>query len=106
MEDDRTGQAEPRSRPAYDVPGGLSYSDTKTAEALSDNKESQFQPVHVSPRQMDNVERVREAKESFALAPASEPYLKKPNRGLKLKINKPTFPNGMLYRVCETFRRK
>ena len=67
MEDDKTGHADPRSQPALASSSGLAYSDPKKAEALADNLESQFQPVSVPPMQMDRVERVRDAMESFAL---------------------------------------
>jgi hypothetical protein len=60
------------------VPGGLAYSDLEKAKALADNLESQFQPVPVPPMQMDNVEQVRGAMESFALAPSREPLLTNP----------------------------
>ena len=66
----------PDPNPPLQVPGGLANSEK--AEALADNLESQFQPVPVLPMQMDHVERVREAIESFALAPASEPLLTNP----------------------------
>ena len=60
------------------VPGGLAYSDSEKAEALEDNLVSQFQPAPVTPMQTDHVKRVREAMESFALAPASERLLTNP----------------------------
>ena len=45
--------------PPLQVPGGLAYSDSEKAEVLSDNLESQYQPVLNTQMQMDNVERVR-----------------------------------------------
>lgn len=53
------------------IPNGLACSDSKTAKALEDNVQFQLQPVPVPLLQMDNVQRVREATQSFTLAPAS-----------------------------------
>ena len=83
MEDDKTVMRIPDPNPPLQVPGGLANSDSEKAEALADNLESQFQPVPVLPMQMDHVERVREAMESFSLARASESSSDKPNRGLQ-----------------------
>ena len=82
MKDDKRFKRIPDTNPPLQVPSGLAYSNYEKAETLADNLESQFQPVPVSPMQMDNFERVREALESFALAPASEHPLKNPNRCL------------------------
>ena len=77
--------------------------DSKKAETLADNLESQFQPVPVLPMQMDHVGRVREAMESFALAPVSEPLLTNPTEVSKaiaeVKVGKAPGPNGA---ACQT----
>ena len=78
MEDEKRVMRIPDLIPPLQVPGGLAYSDFEKAEALTDNLESQFQPVPVSPMQMDNVERVRGAMESFAQTTANEPRLTNP----------------------------
>ena len=60
--------------------------------------------------QMDHVERVREATESFALAPASEPLLTNPTEVSKataeLKVDKSPCLNGVPYRAVRIFPRK
>ena len=100
----------PDPNPPLQVPGVLANSDSEKAEALADNLESQFQPVPVLPMQMDHVERVREAMESFALAPASEPLLTNPTEVFKaiaeLKVGKAPGPNGVPNRTLKNLPRK
>ena len=106
MEDDKTGHP----NPPLQVPGGLANSDSEKAEALADNLESQFQPVPVPPMQMDHVERVKVAMESFALAPASETLLRNPTEVFKaiaeLKVGKASGPNGVPNRALRNLPRK
>ena len=100
----------PDPNPPLQVPGGLACSDSEKAEALADNLESQFQPVPVPPLQMDNVERVREAMQSFAFAPASRPLLTSPTEVCKaiaeLKVSKAPGPNGVPNRALRNLPRK
>ena len=100
----------PHPNPALQVPGGLAYLESEKAEALADNLESQLKPVPVSSMQMGNVERVREAMESFALAPASEPLLTNPTEVSKaiaeLKVGKAPGPNGVPNRALRNLPRK
>ena len=78
----------PDLKPPLQVPGGLAYSDSEKAEALADNLGAQLKPIPVPPLQTDKVERVRETLESFAIAPASEPLLKKNISNLGLKCHR------------------
>jgi hypothetical protein len=77
---------------------------------MADNLESQFQPVPVPPMQMDHVEQVREAMESFSLAPASECLVTNPTEVSKaiaeLKVGKAPGPNGILNRALRHLPRK
>ena len=83
MEDGKTGHLDTRSQTGPAISRWISLLGPR--DRLSDNIESQFQTIPVSLMQMYNVERVREAMESFALALAlaSEPLLGKANRGLQ-----------------------
>ena len=83
MKDDKTGHADPRTKPALASSRWFASSDSEKAKALADNLESQFHPVPVPPLQRDNVEQVREAMQSFAFAPASRPLLTSPTEVCK-----------------------
>jgi len=54
------------------TPGGIVLSDSEKAEALSDNLESQFQPV-TDPSVPAVIEKVDVALRSYLKTPASEP---------------------------------
>ena len=58
--------------------------------------------------QVDNVERVKEAMELFALALVSEPLLTKPTEVSKaeLKVGKAPGPNGVLNRALRNLPQK
>ena len=64
--------------PPSEAPDGLTYSDLEKAETLASNLESQAQPLLVPPAQAAAVDSVREAMQSFALAPTSEPQVTTP----------------------------
>ena len=71
--------------------GGISLWDSEKAEALSDNLETQFQPV-TDPSVSAAIETVNVALRSYFLSPASEPQLTTPDevheaiRGLKVNM--------------------
>ena len=100
----------PDPNPPLQVQRGLAYSFSEKAEALADNLESQLKPVPVSSMQMGNVEGVREAMESFALALTSEPLLTNTTEISKaiaeLKVGKAPGPNGVPNRALSNLPRK
>ena len=110
VEDDKTGHEDPTSQPALASSRWFGCSDSENAKALTDNLQSQFQHVPVPPLQMDNVERITEVMQSFALAPASQPLLTSPTEVskaiTKLKTSKTLGSNCVSNRALRNLPRK
>jgi hypothetical protein len=94
MEDDKPSKADPRSQPAFAIPRWFSLLGLRIKLKLW-----LTQPVPVSLMQMDNFDQIREALESFALAPASEPLLNNltefPKVNAEFMVFKALGPNGV-----------
>jgi hypothetical protein len=94
----------PTPSPPLVTPGGIALLDSEKAEALTDNLETQFQPV-TDPSVPAVIEMVDVALRSYFLTPASEPKLTTPDevreaiRGLK--VSKAPGPNGIPNRALK-----
>jgi hypothetical protein len=86
------------------TPGGIALSDSEKAESLSDNLETQFQPV-TYPSVSAVIETVNVGLRSYFMAPASDPKLTNPEEIQEaisgLKFSKSPGPNGIPNRALK-----